>query len=103
MNDDDLDEYELRERLNQARNSYQRLYNQHQQELAAIAQWQTRMTAENETLRDHIYVYNDRLAGYISERFPNIPIGVYSDRDMGVIEGLSIAQSILRTILTEGK
>lgn len=48
MNDDDLDEYELRERLTQARNSYQRLYNQHQQELAAIAQWQTRMKAANE-------------------------------------------------------
>ncbi len=48
MNDDDLDEYELRERLTQARNSYQRLYNQHQQELAAIAQWQTRMKVANE-------------------------------------------------------
>ncbi|MCD2147576.1 hypothetical protein, partial [Gordonia paraffinivorans] len=70
---------------------------------ALIARWQTRMKTENETLRDQIHVYNDRLAGYISERFPNIPIGVLDDREGGVLEGLSIAQSILRTILNEGK
>ena len=42
---------------------------------------------------------NDALVQIIRERFPNIPTGVLPEREMGVLEGLSIAQDVLRGII----
>ncbi|APE10781.1 hypothetical protein BO226_17565 [Rhodococcus sp. 2G] len=55
--------------------------------------------AHRDKLDGQIRAINDGLVSYIKERFPTIPIGVLDDRESGVIEGLSIAQEIIRNIL----
>ncbi|WP_418345250.1 hypothetical protein [Rhodococcus pyridinivorans] len=55
--------------------------------------------AHRDKLDGQIRGINDALVRLINERFPNMPIGVLSDRESGVLEGLSLAQDAIRTIL----